>query len=326
MNTTPHRLFDAYLAIDWSSRNQPSPAAPTQDAIWVGEASYDESGKPQTRDSYFRTRQSCLFHLRDRLSELTRKDQRVFIGFDFCYGYPSGYAKGLDLKTDPPWKSIWDELARLIHDSEDNANNRFKVASELNRRCGGTEPGPLWGCPQGVRLPHLAPTSPHFPYLAHNGIELEKLRWVDRGQPRIQTIWKLCYAASVGSQVLVGIPAVRFLREDPKFKEISAVWPFETGFTSTPTPDEGPFILHVEIWPGLVPRPLDPRIPIRDQAQVRAVVEWLRELDADGSLRELFDVPPTLPDEGVKAALQEEGWIIGAGLRTIQSGQGTLLK
>ena len=30
-------LFDAYVFVDWSARNVLSPAAPSPDAIWVGE-------------------------------------------------------------------------------------------------------------------------------------------------------------------------------------------------------------------------------------------------------------------------------------------------
>ena len=41
---------------------------------------------------------------------------------------------------------MWDLLAQLVDDRDDNANNRFEVAAELNRRV-GPGPGPFWGCP-----------------------------------------------------------------------------------------------------------------------------------------------------------------------------------
>jgi hypothetical protein len=61
----------------------------------------------------------------------------VFVGFDFPYGYPSGFSSALGLEgTMPAWRLTWDELARLVSDGPDNRNNRFgacgqRVSSEL---------------------------------------------------------------------------------------------------------------------------------------------------------------------------------------------------
>jgi len=80
---------------------------------------------------------------------------RVLIGFDFPYGYPSGFAAALGLKgSGPPWRATWNELASLISDGDDSRNNRFKVASHLNLRC-GPGPGPFWGAPPGSTTDHL---------------------------------------------------------------------------------------------------------------------------------------------------------------------------
>jgi hypothetical protein len=92
----------------------------------------------------------------------------------------------------------------------------------------------------------------------------------------------------------------------------SRVWPFETGFVSSPVPDEGPFVLHVEIFPGNVPDQLDADLAIRDQAQVRAVTNCLSRLDSDGQLRRLFATPDGLAPEEIDACVEEEGWIIGS--------------
>jgi hypothetical protein len=94
---------------------------------------------------------------------------------------------------------------------------------------------------------------------------------------------------------------------------VSWVWPFETGFTTTPISAPGPWVLHAEIWPSISPQAYDPSLPIKDQAQVRAVVQWLRQADRDGLLAVLFGSPHALPAIGVEAATAEEGWIVGAG-------------
>lgn len=172
------RLFDVYLAIDWSARNMPSPTAPTRDALWVGEGfapGVADPGPPG--ETYWRTRHACLDHIHARLLHHVEAGRRVFLGFDFPYGYPAGYAAALGLSGDaPPWRRIWDELRRLIVDDAANCNNRFAVAAALNARCGDPTPGPLWGCPVGTRLPTLAPTSPGYPYLVRSGLSLERLR------------------------------------------------------------------------------------------------------------------------------------------------------
>ena len=311
------RLFDVYLAVDWSARSLPSPATPTRDALWVGEELAPGVADPGfLGETYWRTRQACLAHIRTRLLHHVELGRRVLLGFDFPYGYPAGYATALGLSGDtPPWRRIWDELRRLVVDDPTNGNNRFRVAATLNARCGDATSGPLWGCPVGVHLPMLAPTSPGYPYPVRSGLVLERMRLVDRQVHGVQPVWKLYGNGSVGSQSLVGIPAICRLRDDPALARISRVWPFETGFTSAPTSNKGPSIVHVEIWPGVVRDSLDPTIAIRDQAQVRAVVRWLADLDTAGRLGMLFAAPADLSEEALTICIEEEGWILGGGLR-----------
>src|SRR5215213_5156067 len=94
----PMTLFDAYLAVDWSASSKKSPAKPSRDAIWVGErvVAYDHTPVFEP-ESYFRTRKACLSHVGDRLRGHRDAGRRVFIGFDFAYGYPAGFAKALGL-------------------------------------------------------------------------------------------------------------------------------------------------------------------------------------------------------------------------------------
>ena len=333
-------LFDAYLAVDWSARSAPSPPRPSPDSVWVAE--WDGSGArgagDGTRVSYLRTRHACYQLLRERLLDHVAQGRRVLAGFDFPLGYPRGFAAALGLGDMPapglgdtadgppaaPWRLLWDELGRLIEDGPDNANNRFDVAAALNRRCGtgprAGDPGPLWGCPPAVAGPWLRSTSPRYPYGA-GPVTLARLRWAERRLPGTQPAWKLMGAGSAGSQCLLGIPVAGRLRSDPRLRDASRIWPFETGFTRSPGPDDGSFVLHAEIWPGVLRGEGFRRGPaidgrahgpvIKDEAQVRAVVGWLRAADGDGRLPELFGTPPRLDPGAVRDVLAEEGWILG---------------
>ncbi len=306
------RLFDAYLAVDWSARSKPSPAAPAQDALWVGEAfAPGVASSATTGETYWRTRHACVDYLRARLLEHIQAGRRVFIGCDFPYGYPAGFAEALGLSGhDSPARRIWNELTRLIADDASNANNRFVVADALNVRCGGSTPGPFWGCPAGVTSPKLLPISPRYPYQTRAGPALERLRLTERIARGTQPAWKLYGTGSAGGQALLGIPAICRLRDDPALASVSAVWPFETGFTARPTPENGPAILHAEIWPGLVANQLDAALPIRDQAQVRAMVRWLARLDEAGQLGALFNPPAAIFSGMASRCIEEEGWIL----------------
>ena len=309
----PKRLFDVYMAVDWSARNVPGPANPTRDALWIGErraAAIDDS--TANGETYWRTRRECLAHIRARLIHRLEAGRRVFLGFDFPYGYPAGYAAALGMSGEGSrWRQVWNELRRLVRDGEDNRNNRFVVAAHLNARCGGHTPGPLWGCPVNGALPTLLPTSPRYPYTVQPGLALQRLRWADRRVRGVQPVWKLYGNGSVGGQTIVGLPALCRLRDDPALASVSRVWPYETGFTSSPTDVHGPSVLHAEIWPGIVPEPLDTAVIIRDQAQVRVLVRWITHLDATGRLGALFAAPEGMGPEALAACVEEEGWILG---------------
>lgn len=307
------RLFDVYMAVDWSSTNSRSKASPSKDAIWVGERlASGVAGHENPGEAYFRTRMDCWRRLRGRLLRHASRGLRVLIGFDFAYGYPTGFATALGLDRElPPWRSVWDEISRQITDSDDNTNNRFETAAALNARCGESRPGPFWGCPAKRQQPTLSMKSPGFPYGVGPRLDLERLRITDRTQRGVQEVWKLYGAGSVGGQALVGIPVVRRLRDEARFADFSRVWPFETGFTRDLTPDKGPFVLHAEIFPGNVPDPLDTEV-IRDQAQVRAVAHWMSRLDEQGDLAQLFAAPDGLTSEDLEICTKEEGWILGS--------------
>ncbi len=307
-------MFDAYIFVDWSARSKPSRLQPCQDAIWVGTLTAEND---QGEERYFRTRDACVGYLSGLLKELAVRRWRVIIGFDFPYGYPEGFAAAVHRDQDQPtWQEVWDTLGDLIKDQPDNWNNRFEIASLLNERVSAVQPGPFWGCPKARESTSLKMTSPGFPFVADNSAPLKRLRLGDSRLKGVQETWKLCGVGSVGSQAILGIPRVRALRFETELRDISLVWPFETGFMSAPCAGDRPFILHCEIWPGVVKSETvelagTECIDIRDQAQVRAMCRWTRDLDRSDRLGTLLDRPDGLNDEEVRVIVMEEGWILG---------------
>ena len=308
-------LFDAYVFVDWSARNRLSPAKASSDAIWVGELTPPDGHV----ERYCRGRAEATEHVRRQLSSHVEEGRRVLVGFDFPYAYPGGLARCLGLEGAPAWRAVWDRLGELVTDDEKNASNRFAAAHALNELIGGG-PGPFWGCPPAAATASLSGTKTGvfaFPYATSAG-SLERLRATERAIGGVQESWKLSGAGSVGSQALVGIPRVRELRDDPDVAHVSTVWPFETGFTSAPAPERGPYVLHAEIWPGIVPKgEVDDEIlatgAIRDQAQVRLMCVWAHREDAVGALGPRFDPGSLAAPETREAAAAEEGWILGVG-------------
>jgi precorrin-8X/cobalt-precorrin-8 methylmutase len=305
-------LFDAYVFIDWSSRTGRGPARPRKDSVWIGSSRRDGA----TAARYCRTRAEGTEAVRAFLLEALRRRERVLVGFDFPYGYPSGLAAAAGWGS-PAWRTTWDAIAARLEDGEENRSNRFVVAEGLNRLVGGG-PGPFWGRPASPRwrrscfgegaAPLLEPTSPGFPFALRGGGKLERLRMCDRRLRGAQECWKLLGAGSVGSQALTGIPRLRSLRFDPTLCGASAVWPFETGFT---TAFRAPMV-HAEIWPGVIEDQVLRRIEtIRDEAQVLALCEWVRNLDVQDALGPLFEKPRDVNDAQLQAILDEEGWVLG---------------
>jgi hypothetical protein len=304
-------LFDAYIFIDWNSKNTLGPQRQAPDNVWIGQW-YSNELYPET---YCRSRDECIDYLIDILKKLIRENQKVLIGFDFSYGYPKGLANALGHNIGPkPWCEIWEEISNRIKDTQFNENNRFEVANDLNAKIGGS--GPFWGHPQGQTWGNLNPRSPGFPFRTANGEALRRLRIVDSRVGGLQETWQLFGAGSVGGQALVGIPRLKFLRKHKELSQYSKIWPFETGFTLEPSPKQGPFVLHAEIWPGIVKMETElimeqELISIKDKAQVHAMCEWASRLDKNDELGEYFSTPRGFTESQIRDCIDHEGWILG---------------
>ena len=269
-------IFDTYITVDWSGGNQKS-VAPCADAIW---ASLSREGH-QNPPLYFRNRQLVEAWLTETLSEETKHHRRVFVGFDFAFGFPRGFVPAVTGSEDP--LSMWSWLNEHIIDSP-TANNRFEIAGLLNAKFDGV--GPFWGnaSAQDVEgLPRKGRDRTHATLSEH--------REVERKTKGAFPVWQLAGAGAVGSQTLMGLPVLERLRR--RFEGQVAVWPFQP--LDTP-------IAFVEIWPSLYDADLKARndnTMIKDALQVDVLtrkIATMQAIERDA----LLSVPPT-----------PEGWIFG---------------
>lgn len=284
-------MFDRFVVVDWSANSTPKLG---RDSIWV--AHLDVAGT--TSVTNLPTRREAEAFL-GRLFE-TEPTLTTLVGVDFSLGYPAGTASALGADG-TPWSAMWSLLTESVVDDGGNANNRFAVAAEFNRRLTGTA-SPFWGCPTSAAGRHLTTTKPTgaTPIAPFRATE-EMLR--DQGH-RPFSSWQLFGAGSVGSQSLLGIPMLERLRG--RFEDRVGVWPFTTGLWS-PALDEGTIVV-AEVWPSM--RELgDYGDTVRDSAQVSATANWLADTAAVDGLGALFS--PRLPPAVERVAVAEEGWVFG---------------
>lgn len=252
----------------------------------------------------------CMLYVKHEIQDAKNVGERVLIGFDFAFGYPSGYIPALGISDG--WHGFLTFLTDLIRD-ENNENNRFQVADLLNARLGKGQ-GPLWGHPATHSYKHLGPKKNGFPHRTETG-QIEEFRCVDLNlrSKGLQPIWKICYTASVGGQTLTGLPHLQRISTDKDIGSHVVIWPFDTGFIADPyasRPDTVATI--VEIWPGIMP--IDPRYKsdIRDEGQVKTISEYMKDIFQRGEIDRCFkpsdiSVAPNLDD-----ITEQEGWIFGA--------------
>lgn len=277
--------FDLVIMVDWSAKSKPGPAAESPDQCWIAAATRDEPAGSRPPPRYFRTRNDCMQAIFDLLSAHIGS---AFVGFDFAFGYPTAEDGSRVL---PTGRNLCALLAGLIEDNADNSNNRFDVADELNRRIRtqtGKPRGPFWGTVGKRTRTDLTPTQPR-----DTGVHEFRTVELDLRSRRqmVQSPWKLAYPASVGSQSLMGLPAVHHLLTHAELAHRTALWPFDRA-DDTATDR----IVLAEIWPSISH---SARVdhPIKDARQVTA-------------MRDAFmDNPAIRGTLNVNAPL--DGWIVG---------------
>ncbi len=295
-------LFHTHIVVDWSARSTPSPKRPSRDAIWWAVARSEGGRVPAPR--YARTRHEALEGLAAFIAGELDAGRRVLAGFDFPFGYPAGVAKHLTGEASA--LALRDWLAARIEDAPDNANNRYAVAAVINRTYPGL--GPFWGHPPTWRCPDVPARAS-----ARTGQDCHppERRIADLRATGAKTVWQLAYAGSVGSQMLLGLPALKRLVADPRIEGRAAVWPFHTGLRA---PEAQAVI--AEVYPSLLRNEVRVRRQageILDRAQVRVNADAFARLDACGGLAPLFEGAADLSPDERRLIETEEAWILGLG-------------
>ncbi len=297
-------LFDTHIVVDWSALGKRSPKRPVKNAIWWAVARINTDGVEVEEPEYARTRHCALDRLTSLLADELDRGRRVLVGFDFPFGYPAGVAE--QITREESAMALWDWLYNRINDAPDNANNRYEVATAINKLYKGC--GPFWGRP-------VAWDYPSIPFKKSERTEQREhppeRRVCESLATPAKTVWQLAGAGSVGSQVLLGLPALKRLAESPGVKGRAKIWPFQTGFG---TPDTQAVI--AEVYPSLLKAEvLARRHPdeIPDSAQVRVNAEAFARLDEQGRIASIFAGPPGLGEDQRHHIQSEEGWILGLG-------------
>ncbi len=293
-------IFDTHLIVDWSARSRPSPARPARDSIWWCAAADGVAGNPE----YARTRHEAIDRLAAFLAAELDAERRTLVGFDFPFGYPAGVAR--DLTGIASAFALWDWLDDRVEDARGNGNNRYEVAQTINRIYPGV--GPCWGRPASWPHPDV-PTrkSARTRQDAHP----PERRIADHRAKGAKTVWQLAYAGSVGSQVLLGLPALKRLVGDPRIKGQAVIWPFDTGLSAPDAP-----VVIAEIYPSLLKPEIRQRRKqgeILDAAQVRVNADAFARLDKRCRLAPLFGGDERLTAEERRIVETEEAWILGLG-------------
>ncbi|MBD3664422.1 molybdopterin molybdenumtransferase MoeA [Sulfitobacter sp. TSTF-M16] len=265
--------------VDWSGGNDRG-AVPKADAIWAGVA----RGETVEDPVYLRNRKIAEDWIGAFLEDELAAGRRVLAGFDFPFGYPTGFCAALTGQGDP--LALWDWFAEQIDDAPD-ANNRFDLAGQINRDLVGGK-GPFWA--NGLKR-----DVPGLPRRKDGYVNPFPERRLAEGQAKgAFTCWQMAGAGAVGSQVFMGLPVLSRLRR--RFD--AAVWPFE--------PLSAPIAI-VEIWPSLTVGPA-PSGTIKDAWQVAEIARQVAALSAE-TLTQILDVNAP-----------EEGWIFGLGFERLLRG------
>jgi precorrin-8X/cobalt-precorrin-8 methylmutase len=284
-------LFDRYIAVDWSANNEPKLG---KDSIWAATAVV---GNDNVETVNLSTRRQAEAWQKGQPVDAVARRGRVLVGLDIPYGYPAGFAAALGVEAS--WIDVWRYLTDQVEDNAQNSSNRFEVAAGINQMLGAD--APFWGRPATQPNAYLAEKKTVTYGLLSEWRQAERTLHGVGLYP--QSVWKLAYAGSVGSQALLGIPVVHRLRWDSQLQAVSLVWPFEITVPSIPAGRPG--VVHAEIWPSVAPFDHElGRCP--DEQQVRAVVRLWQDQDQRQTLGEMFAAVPA--DEEIR---REEGWILG---------------
>lgn len=242
-----------------------------------------------------------MLEVRRHVEEALLAGERILVGFDASLGYPLGTLDHLDVNGPHGWWELWNLIADLSSDSPRNANNRFEVAEELNRRA---RQKLFWAKPSRDRYPGVP-----FNHEERGDVEgVAELRACEEVEAAtgMQSGWKLNGAGSVGGQALTLIPYLRDLCND--YHDEISVWPFE-GWG-----DPGAPVVLAELWfshrdHATALADLVGAGMVRDEAQVRLAASRLSRFSA-GRWAQLLAAPSGLARSTARRVGHEEGWTL----------------
>lgn len=300
------RLFDAYITVDWSAAAKPITG---ENSVWIAICTRDRKDTVDTVTFNPPTRLLARRILLDQIRTLIRSDKKVLVGFDFAMGYPAGTAAalGLDVSMKASWAAMHDFLAHLIKEHENNSNTRFAVAAKMNAAMTGRR-HPFWGATKAAVCPTLSQKKGDF--ASPDSLPEHRISeaWIKANfKARPKSVWQLTGVGAVGSQALLGIPTVSFLRRDIPGARI---WPFEAGFEAlTPEHLKNTSCIFAEVYPSTVQ--IHPKSgEILDEIQVKTLSNRFESLDRTGNLAAAFGPPDALSDGEIHKITSEEGWIL----------------
>jgi hypothetical protein len=298
------RLFDAYVIAAWTAAEGKKTG---EQSLWIGVVKRDVRMHLRSETHNVATRAEGEAMLASILADLAKRGDRALIGVDFPLGFPTGTAARLKLDG-APWSAMWKFIGQNVVDKADNTNNRFAVASKINRLM-TDQAWPMWGAPARQAQRWLTTTKP--PEGASDMPELrETERRARKGKVGPRSIWQMHGAGAVGGHALLGIAAMRRLLD--RMGPAAAVWPMGTGWRALTPDDVEPLsALVVEVWPGAFETPPAETGEFRDQAMVRGVAEAIARMDDKGELATAFAPPKGMKAAQIAQVESEEGWMLG---------------
>lgn len=299
-------LFDAYIMVDWSASSKPVRGS---NSIWIATCKRTKAGQVQVQTQNPATRLEARAVILEEARGAIAAGGRVLIGFDFAIGYPAGTAAalGLDLVATAPWSAMHAYLGAHTKPSADNSNTRFELASAMNAKMTGTQ-HPFWGATKTKQSDTLSMKKGDFTQAGSLPEHRISEAWIrSHFKARPKSVWQLTGVGSVGSQALLGIPTVSYLKSAlPGAK----LWPFETGLqTLTQASLKTTSCVLAEIYPSTV-QVTAKRDEILDEMQVRTLSERFESLDRAGKLAAAFDRPDSISEREIHKITSEEGWIL----------------
>ena len=289
--------FDEYITVDWSSASSPQIGP---NSIWICTLIWRPEAPQKSTLHNIPTRSAATEWLRGHLYSSSQAGNRILVGFDFPFGYPTGTASALGMQG-PQWRNIWQLLFEGLSDNPNNENNRFDLAEYLNQQITG-EAFPFWGNVRDEKRKYLLRRGRR----PHEQNDVAERRLVEQLVPSAQPVWKLAGVGSAGSQALTGIPAVWSLRFDPHLAAKTRIWPFETGLRIEPSAQ----IIMAEIYPSIFPLHLIKGKP-KDAAQVTSAARALAIADINDQIDSFFGGLSDLNKRDKTVIENEEAWILG---------------